>query len=101
MSWVDPFLWIGITMTIFRGFEKVPLTKDKLINSGIIIKSGINFKSFTGMLAGPVDLFSRTLIISKTSSSDTCASWNTRLSLRTNVYKEIIELVSNNFEKQG
>ena len=76
MSWVDPFLWIGITLTIFRGSGKLPLTKDKLINlqSGTIIKSGINCKSFTGMLAGPVDLFSRTLIISNTSASDTCAS---------------------------
>ena len=48
MSWVDPFLWIGITLTIFRGSGKLPLTKDKLINmqSGTIIKSGINFKSF-------------------------------------------------------
>ena len=76
MSWVDPFLWIGITLTIFRGSGKLPLTKNKLINlqSGTIIKSGINCKSFTGMLAGPVDLFSRTLIISNTSASDTCAS---------------------------
>ena len=49
-----------------------PVSNDILIMyaRGMIIKSGINGNSFRGILVGPVDLFSRELIMSSISSLD-------------------------------
>ena len=61
-----------MTFAILRASGNFPELKERFMIShkGIIIKSGIIFNNFKGMLCGPVDLFSRLEIISKTSSLD-------------------------------
>ena len=73
-----PPLWIGITLTNFKRLGKTPVIKDTLIilHKGARIRSGINLSSLIGILTGPVDLYSKDIIISSTSSGETCAIRN-------------------------
>ena len=67
------FLKIGITLASFKGFGKIPLTKDWLmcLEIGILIVWEYFLRSWVGILFGPIDsLRFNVLIISSTSSGD-------------------------------
>ena len=78
---MEPPLCIGITLTIFSNLGYTPVLMDKLIIKarGMMIKSGIRDSSLTGILEGPVDLFSKELITSRISSLEICATIKLKL----------------------
>ena len=47
-----------------------------MLHKGTRIRSGINLSSLIGILTGPVDLYTKDLIISSTSSGETCTIRN-------------------------
>ena len=61
-----------MTLLIFRASGKMPVENDVeiILLKGTRIKSGISLRSLTGILCGPVDLFSKLEIISSISSLD-------------------------------
>ena len=55
---LESFLWIGITLVVFRRFGKVPVVKEKLNKSASCSEISFFsiFKTLLGILYGPVDL---------------------------------------------
>ena len=55
---LESFLWIGITLAVFRRFGKVPVVKEKLNKSASCSEISFFsiFKTLLGILYGPVDL---------------------------------------------
>ena len=71
-SWVEPPLWLGITLATLRTSGKIPEENDRLIIKlrGITMRSTTSFSSRSGMLAGPVPLLGRELMRFVISSSE-------------------------------
>ena len=55
---LESFLWIGITLAVFKRVRKVPVVKEKLNKSASCSELSFLsiFKTLLGILYGPVDL---------------------------------------------